>query len=323
MTTFSVVATPIGNLEDITLRALNVLRKADLVLCEDTRVTKKLLDRHDIHAKTMSYHARSELSRTEEIIQLIKFGKHAHFEGTSSSTLPRDRQGKSVRRIENDLTSRSSEDDLNMIENIVLVSDAGTPGISDPGSLLVRRIRDRLGAEIDSGELKIEAIPGPSALVAALSIAGVPCADFTFLGFLPHKKGRQTLFKEIAESERTMVFYESPHRIMKTLEALKDADPISVLAENVEPLDDSSSVDRPEKIERLKKSATDGSSFKEQDPEDLRSIHFSLSTKRITVCRELTKIFEEVVSGTATEVLKYFETHPDKVRGEFVVIVSV
>ena len=123
--------------------------------------------------------------------------------------------------------------------------------------------------ELAAGTIRIESIPGPSALTAALSIAGVPCADFTFLGFLPHKKGRQTLFKEIAESERTVVFYESPHRIMKTLESLED----------------------------------DGK-------------------KQVTICRELTKIFEEVASGTAREVKIYFQSHPDKVRGEFVVIVS-
>jgi 16S rRNA (cytidine1402-2'-O)-methyltransferase len=248
MTTFSVIATPIGNLEDITLRALSVLRVADLVLCEDTRVTKRLLDRHDIHVRTKSYHMHSELSRVEEIIGLLK-----------DSTIEPLKEGT--------------------IRNIVLVSDAGTPGISDPGSELVGRIRDQLKEEIESGLVKIEAIPGASALTAALSIAGVPCADFTFLGFLPHKKGRQTLFKEIAGSERTMVFYESPHRIMKTLEQLKDS--------TIQPLNEGT-------IE-----------------------------KRITICRELTKIFEEVVSGTAEEVERYFITHSDKVRGEFVVIVSV
>jgi 16S rRNA (cytidine1402-2'-O)-methyltransferase len=229
MSVFSVVATPIGNLEDITLRALSVLRGADLVLCEDTRMTKRLLDRHDIRVPTKSYHAHSELSRTEEIIVLLKEGK-----------------------------------------SIALVSDAGTPGISDPGSELVRRIRLELKEEIASGGIKIEAIPGPSALTAALSIAGASCADFTFLGFLPHKKGRETLFKEIEASERTMVFYESPHRIMRTLE-------------------------------RLAKGRTE---------------------KNIIVCRELTKVFEGVINGSAEEVKRYFDDHKDKIRGEFVVIVS-
>ena len=239
-----VVATPIGNLEDITLRALETLKKVDVILCEDTRVTKKLLARHDISTRTLSYHAHSKLSRTSEIIAMLKEGK-----------------------------------------DIALVSDAGTPGISDPGSELVRHVRESCVDEIAAGSIKIESIPGPSALTAALSIAGVPCADFTFLGFLPHKKGRQTLFKEIAESGRTVVFYESPHRIMKTLETLQKSAFVLPPA--------------------------DGAQSK------------STSLKRITICRELTKIFEEVVSGTAGEVLSYFTEHPDKFRGEFVVIVSL
>lgn len=239
MVTFSVLGTPIGNLEDITLRALNSLRAADLVLCEDTRTTKKLFDKYDIHVKTMSYHVHSKLSRTEEIVRILK---------------------------------ESCLDENRASFKLVLVSDAGTPGISDPGSELVGRIRSELSAEIADGLVKIEALPGPSALTAALSIAGVSCSDFVFMGFLPHKKGRQTLFREIGESHRTMVFYESPHRIMKTLEALKEEERVN--------------------------------------------------GKKITVCRELTKIFEEVVTGNAGEVSQYFIDHPDKVRGEFVVIVS-
>lgn len=234
MSTFSVVATPIGNLEDITLRALNMLRGADIILCEDTRMTKRLLDRYDIKIPTKSYHVHSEISRVKEIISLLKEGK-----------------------------------------NIALVSDAGTPGISDPGSELVRHVREDLAEEIASGTIKIEVIPGPSALTAALSIAGIPCSSFTFLGFLPHKKGRETLFNEIMSSERTMVFYESPHRIMKALERL----------------------------------------VVENSPNNAL-------VKKVTVCRELTKIFEEVVSGSAIEVKEYFEKHADKIRGEFVVIVS-
>ena len=248
MASFYVVATPIGNLEDITLRALNVLKGVDFVFCEDTRITKRLLDRHDIHVPTKSYHAHSKLSRTEEILKLLKDGK-----------------------------------------NIALVSDAGTPGISDPGSKLVNYLRQELKEEIFSGAIKIEAIPGPSALTAALSIAGISCADFTFLGFLPHKKGRETLFKEILTSKRTIVFYESPHRIMKTLDRLvegKDED----FGRNV-----------------LSKISNDG------------VLSF---TKKITICRELTKIFEEVVSGSFTEVRDYFTKNLDKVRGEFVVIIS-
>ncbi len=227
MSIFYVVATPIGNLEDITLRALDTLKKADVILCEDTRVTKRLLTRHGISTRMLSYHTHSTLSRTNEIIEMLKKG-----------------------------------------ESVALVSDAGTPGISDPGSELVRRIRQECSREIILGTIRVEAIPGPSAVTAALSIAGISCSDFTFLGFLPHKKGRQTLFAEIKESKRTVVFYESPHRIMKTLEALL------------------------------------------------------LMKKQITICRELTKISQEVVTGTVEEVRSHFVAHPDKVKGEFVVIVS-
>lgn len=235
--TLFVIGTPIGNLEDITLRALKTLKDADLILCEDTRMTRRLLDRHGIAKPTLSYHMHSELSRVEEIIGLLKEGR-----------------------------------------NLALVSDAGTPGISDPGAELVARIREEFGLDVATtgGAVRIEAIPGSSALTAALSIAGVPCANFTFLGFLPHKKGKETLFKEMADSERAMVFYESPHRMLKTLGSLE---------------------------KHL------------NDPN-------GKNKKRVTVCRELTKIFEEVVAGTPEEVKAYFEKNPDKVRGEFVVIVS-
>jgi 16S rRNA (cytidine1402-2'-O)-methyltransferase len=174
MSTFYIVATPIGNLEDITFRALRVLKEVDLILCEDTRITRKLLDRYDIKTPTESYHTHSKISKIEKIIKMLEDGK-----------------------------------------DLALVSDAGTPTISDPGVLLVARIHESL-----EDKVKIIPIPGPSALVAALSASGIPSSDFLFLGFLPHKKGRETLFNEIALSKRTAVFYESPHRLMKTLELL-------------------------------------------------------------------------------------------------------
>lgn len=182
MSNLYVIGTPIGNLEDITLRALRILKEVDVILCEDTRVTKKLLNHYDIHTKTLSYHAHSTLQKVDYIIELLNEGK-----------------------------------------NLALVSDAGTPAVSDPGSLLVSKIREAIffGNSVPKNEVKIVAVPGASALTSALSIAGVPVQDFTFLGFLPHKKGRETLFKEILESERAMVFYESTHRILKTLESLK------------------------------------------------------------------------------------------------------
>jgi len=304
MNTFSVVATPIGNLQDITLRALDVLKNADLILCEDTRVTKKLLQRHGIQAKTMSYHTHSKLSRVEEIVGMLRNSQQTLLGGVAPLPSPRRawRGGvKPARGIGRNLSPQASL-------NIVLLSDAGTPAISDPGSKLVRRIRSELAREIQSGDLKIEAIPGPSALTAALSIAGVSCAEFIFLGFLPHKKGRQTILKEIAESERTIVFYESPHRILKTLESLSKSEEESreskVGSYKAEVLSQKSEVNS-QKLE------TEGAILMENE-----------HAKRITVCKELTKVFEEVVSGTAAEVSKYFSAHADKVRGEFVVIVS-
>jgi len=179
MSKFYVVATPIGNMGDITLRAIETLKNVDLILCEDTRETKKLLDKYNIHKPTMSYHAQSKLSKTDKIFELLEKGK-----------------------------------------DLALVSDAGTPGISDPGAMLVSQIKSPLRQDLRGEEVQVIPIPGASAVIAALSASGLPTHEFTFLGFLPHKKGRETLFKEIASSKRTMVFYESPHRILKTLESL-------------------------------------------------------------------------------------------------------
>ena len=180
MGTLSIVGTPIGNLGDITLRALETLRQADAIACEDTRVTARLLARYDIQKPLLIFHARSGKLASDRILSALGEGKR-----------------------------------------IALVTDAGTPGISDPGNELVKVVRERLGDDVC-----IEAIPGPSAVAAALSIAGIHSNEFTFLGFLPHKKGRQTLFKEIAQSERTIVFYESPHRIEKALVVLAEMLPV-------------------------------------------------------------------------------------------------
>ena len=224
-TRFYVVGTPIGNMEDITYRAVRVLGEVDLVLCEDTRVTKNLLNKYNISTPTFSYPSDNLATDTkmDKILKMIEEGK-----------------------------------------TLALVSDAGTPSISDPGFVLVAKIKESFP------EMEIIAIPGPSAVVSALSISGLPASDFTFLGFLPHKKGRETLFKEIALAERTMVFYESPHRIMKALESLQKFAP----------------------------------------------------EKKIVIARELTKVFEQIVSGSPAEVSKYFTDNQDKVRGEFVVLVS-
>jgi len=218
-----VVATPIGNLDDITLRALAVLKSVDLILCEDTRVTKKLLNHYGIDVPVMSYHARSGLAKIDKIIKILEEDK-----------------------------------------NLALVSDAGTPTISDPGSMLVSTVKKELP------HVSVVSIPGASALIAALSISGVSASDFLFLGFLPHKKGRETLFKEIADTRRAVVFYESPHRIIKTLVSLDKY----------------------------------------------------TKERKVHLARELTKVYEEVLSGTPERIKQTLETLPEKIRGEFVVVVE-
>lgn len=223
--TLSVVATPIGNLGDVTLRALETLKNADAIACEDTRVTAKLLARYDIKKPLVVYHARQAARGASRVLALLGEGKR-----------------------------------------VALVTDAGTPGVSDPGVELVATVRERLGDEV-----RIESVPGPSALAAALSIAGVPSHEFLFLGFLPHKKGRQTLFKEIAAEKRTVIFYESPHRIDKALASLVEVLPPS---------------------------------------------------KKVTLCRELSKMHEEVRTGSPKELLDEFTSRPEGIRGEFVVIVA-
>ncbi len=225
MSTLSVIATPIGNLEDMTLRALRTLEACTAVICEDTRVTRKLLAHFAISKPLIALHANSAQ--------------------------------KDFIRIERLLADGSS---------LALLCDAGTPGISDPGLELVSRLRGRF-----SSDLTIEAIPGPSALSAALSISGLRAAQFTFYGFLPLKKRRGTYLAEVAESERASVLYESPHRIVSLLASLKEKLP---------------------------------------------------SGRRIGVFRELTKMHEESVIGSAEEVLLYFTARPGQVRGEFVVIIE-
>lgn len=225
MSTLYVVATPIGNLEDITLRALRILQSVDAILCEDTRVTKKLLKRYEFDRPLISYHAQSKLSKTEHIFELLARGK-----------------------------------------DLALVSDAGTPTISDPGCLLVAQVRERFGDNV-----AIVPIPGASAVLSALSVSGFPASEYLFLGFLPHKKGRETLFREIAGSKRSVVFYESVHRFEKTLASL---------SEHLEP------------------------------------------NRRILVGRELTKMHEETFIGTPKEAIMHYAANPDRLRGEFVIVVE-
>jgi len=174
MANLYIVATPIGNLEDISLRALRVLREVDLILCEDTRVTKKLLDRYQIKKPLLSYHQHSKLQKLDYIISLLKEGK-----------------------------------------NLALVSDSGTPGVSDPGNKLVEKV-----VEVLSDQVKIVPIPGPSALTCAASVSGFSMDKFLFFGFLPKKKKRKEVLKEILRSKYPVIFYESPYRIIKTLKEL-------------------------------------------------------------------------------------------------------
>ncbi len=166
-----VVPTPIGNLGDITLRALDILKSVDSILAEDTRTSGFLLKHYQISKPLQSFHIFNEHKALQSVIQKLKEG-----------------------------------------ETLALVSDAGTPGISDPGFLLVR--------ECLKNDLKIECLPGATAFVPALVKSGFPTDRFVFEGFLPHKKGRQTLLKELAEEERTIILYESPHRLVKTLEQM-------------------------------------------------------------------------------------------------------
>jgi len=169
-----IVSTPIGNLEDMTLRALRILKEVDFVLCEDTRVTKKLLDHYDIKTPMISYHQHSSLQKLDSIVELLLKG-----------------------------------------QNLALVSDAGTPGISDPGNQLVAEVAEKLS------EVQIVPIPGASAVTAVASIAGFSMDKFLFLGFPPAKKGRKTFFEYVAQADHPVIFYESPHRILKSLSELQ------------------------------------------------------------------------------------------------------
>jgi 16S rRNA (cytidine1402-2'-O)-methyltransferase len=174
MSKLYIVPTPIGNLEDITLRAIRILKEANLVLAEDTRTTRKLFSHYGISTRLQSYHIFNEHQKTEEMVNRIAAG-----------------------------------------ETTALVSDAGTPSISDPGFMLVRACIER--------HVPVECLPGPTALIPALVSSGFPSDKFCFEGFLPHKKGRKTRLTELAQESRTIIIYESPHRILRTLKELQQA----------------------------------------------------------------------------------------------------
>ncbi|MCO4293532.1 16S rRNA (cytidine(1402)-2'-O)-methyltransferase [Solitalea sp. MAHUQ-68] len=214
------IPTPVGNLEDITLRALRILKEVDLVLAEDTRNGGQLLKHFGIDKKMFSHHQHNEHKAVAEVIKFLKEGL-----------------------------------------NIALISDAGTPGISDPGFLLVR--------ECIKEEIALETLPGATAFVPALVNSGLPCDRFCFEGFLPVKKGRQTRLKELTDEDRTMIFYESPHRLLKTLEEF---------------------------------------------------IQYFGAERQACASREISKVFEENVRGTLTEIKSHFENNV--LKGEFVVCVG-
>jgi len=215
------VATPIGNLEDITYRAVRVLGEADLIACEDTRQTRKLLDHYHIHKPTISYHDHNEMERTEDLTARLLAG-----------------------------------------ETIALVSDAGMPLVSDPGYRLVR-------AAIDAG-IGVHPIPGPSASLTALAASGLPTDSFHFGGFLPPKTGqRARLLEALAEEHATLIFYEAPHRILESLEAIQAA----------------------------------------------------LGPRPVVVAREITKIHEEFLRGTAAEIHAQLAAR-DAVKGEITILIG-
>jgi 16S rRNA (cytidine1402-2'-O)-methyltransferase len=214
------VPTPIGNLEDMTFRAIRILKEADVILAEDTRTSAPLLKHFGIDKKAYSHHQHNEHQATSEIIKFLKDGK-----------------------------------------NVALISDAGTPAISDPGFFLVR-------AAIKN-DLQVECLPGATAFVPALVNSGLPSDSFVFEGFLPVKKGRQTRFKKLSEEERTIVLYESPHRLLKTLEEF---------------------------------------------------MQYMGPDRQASVSRELTKLYEETVRGTLTEIKSHFENNI--LKGEFVICIA-
>ena len=215
-----IVPTPVGNMEDMTLRAIRVLKEADLVLAEDTRTSSILMKHFDIKNQLMSHH---------------KFNEH----GTSAGIVSRLQAG----------------------QTIALISDAGTPGISDPGFFLVR--------EAVKAGIEVQTLPGATAFVPALVSSGLPCDRFVFEGFLPQKKGRQTRIQSLAEEPRTMVFYESPYRLVKALEQFAEA---------------------------------------------------YGADRQVSVCREISKVHEESVRGTLSEVIAHFKEHEPK--GEIVIVLA-
>jgi len=252
-----IVATPIGNLEDISLRAIRILGEVDFVLCEDTRVAKKLLAHYNISTPAISYHQHSDIKKLDYILDLLSQGK-----------------------------------------DIALVSDAGTPGISDPGGKLVQAVIARFGSEVN-----IESIPGPSAVTAALSISGIQTDKFIFMGFPPHKKGRQTFIHKILASEWPVVVYESKYRILRFLEELRFA--VSEHNKKIE-----SELDKENYESRIKNKADKNKKLK------------NINLSSVVVCRELSKMYETVYRGDIKTIIEKIKSHSNEQKGEFVVVIG-
>lgn len=269
MSILYIVATPIGNLEDISLRALRILGEVDFILCEDTRVTKKLLSHYKIDTPTISYHQHSNIKKQDYILSLLKEGK-----------------------------------------DLALVSDAGTPGISDPGGRLVQAVIDEL-----EGRISIESIPGPSATTAALSISGIPTDKYIFLGFPPHKKGRQKFLEKIVASEYPVVVYESKHRILKLLNELEEinkrnAEKEGKIYEKEKITNNQETITKQYPITKLKIQKGDKQKTKNK------------KITSVVVCRELSKMHETVYRGSLKNIKEKIKNNKDDQKGEFVVIVG-
>jgi len=241
------------------MRALRILGEVDFILCEDTRVTSKLLSHYKIKTPTISYHQHSDLKKQDEILDLLKKGK-----------------------------------------DLALVSDAGTPGISDPGGKLVQAVIQKFNAGEDNElPVRIESVPGPSAATAALSISGIATDRFVFMGFPPHKKGRQKFIARIADSIYPVVVYESKHRILKFLSELEALN--RQIAKHNEEIERELSQGYAKKKELASKKSP---------------------VTSVVVCRELSKMHETVYRGELKYITKRIQENKDDQRGEFVVIIG-
>ena len=257
--TLYLCATPIGNLEDITLRVLNTLREADLIAAEDTRNTLKLLNHYDIHKPLTSYHEHNKYEKAEELIAQLRAGK-----------------------------------------NIALVTDAGTPAISDPGEVLAARC-------IEEG-IRVTSLPGACALITGLTMSGMPARRFVFEGFLPvDKKERARVLESLKEEERTIILYEAPHRLRRTLKELSEA----LQPEDALP---------PSKAEAFAEGPAGALPPSKAEVSAEGPAGAPARERRIVLCRELTKLHEEALSMTLSEAVAYYEENEP--RGEYVLILG-